>query len=228
MILALLAVVTTQATLGLLTVEHNDLTAGPLYRMISEDRQSQITSWHRWTFYWVILPLIAIHVLANILYGLLKKDPLITGMITGRKPATDYADGTEARIVGRSGRRALLCLVLAAAVVFGTILALGGKYTEPRLPPRRCHIPATRIRFVAPVRLPSAGDSASITRKAPHEHPCRCVAPGERQVARRGRASQQGHHPAGHSRARLHARLQRLVYPQIWEDPERRSRGARL
>jgi cytochrome b len=128
MILALLAVVTTQATLGLLTVEHNDLTAGPLYRLISEDRQPQITSWHRWTFYWLILPLIAIHVLANILYGFLKKDPLITGMITGRKPATDYADGPEARIVGRPGLRALLCLALAAAAVFGTILALGGKY----------------------------------------------------------------------------------------------------
>ncbi len=128
MILALLAAVSTQALLGLFTVEHNDLTAGPLYRLISEDRQQQVSSWHRWIFYWVILPLVAIHVVANHLYGLVKRDPLITGMITGSKPAADYVDGQEARIVSRPMLRALACLIVAAATVFGTILALGGKY----------------------------------------------------------------------------------------------------
>ena len=128
MILALLAVTTAQAVLGLLTVEHNDLTAGPLYRLISEDRQQQITSWHRWMFYWVILPLVAIHILANLLYGLVKKDPLITGMIIGKKPAADYADAQEASITGRPMLRAIACLAVATAAVFGTILALGGKY----------------------------------------------------------------------------------------------------
>jgi cytochrome b len=128
MILALLAAVTTQALLGLFTVEHNDLTAGPLYRLISEDRQQQISSWHRWAFYWVILPLVAIHIVANLLYGLVKRDPLITGMITGRKPAADYADSQEAHIATRPALRALVCLFVAAAAVFGTILALGGKY----------------------------------------------------------------------------------------------------
>jgi cytochrome b len=128
MILALLAAVTTQALLGLFTVEHNDLTAGPLYRLISEDRQQQISSWHRWAFYWVILPLVAIHIVANLLYGLVKRDPLITGMITGRKPAADYADAEEAHIATRPALRALACLVVAAAAVFGSILVLGGKY----------------------------------------------------------------------------------------------------
>lgn len=128
MILALIAVTTAQAFLGLLTVEHNDVTAGPLYRLISEDRQQQIGNWHRWMFYWVILPLVAIHILANVLYGLVKKDPLITGMITGRKPAADYADGQEATISGRPMLRAVACLAVATAAVFGTIVALGGKY----------------------------------------------------------------------------------------------------
>jgi cytochrome b len=128
MILALLGGVTTQALLGLLTVEHNDLTAGPLYRLISEDRQQLVTSWHRWFFYWIILPLIAVHILANALYGLVKKDPLITGMITGKKPAADYADAAEAAISGRPMVRALFCLAAAAAIMFGTIFALGGKY----------------------------------------------------------------------------------------------------
>lgn len=127
MILALFAAVALQAGLGLFTVEHNDLTAGPLYRLISEERQQQISVWHRRWFYYGLLVLIPLHVLANIGYGLLKRDPLITGMITGTKPEADYADAREARIVPRAGLRALLCLAAAAAVVFGAIFALGGK-----------------------------------------------------------------------------------------------------
>jgi hypothetical protein len=37
MILVLLAAVTAQAVSGLFVVEHNDATAGPLYRLISEE-----------------------------------------------------------------------------------------------------------------------------------------------------------------------------------------------
>ena len=43
MILLLLAAVTAQAVSGLFTVEHNDLTAGPLYRLVSEEGQKAIT-----------------------------------------------------------------------------------------------------------------------------------------------------------------------------------------
>ena len=117
-----------QAVLGLLTVEHNDLTAGPLYRLISEDRQKVVTGWHVWFFYWVILALVPIHVIANLWYGLAKKEPLITAMITGRKPAAAYLDAPQATIVARPMLRALVCLVVAAALVFGTIYGvLGGK-----------------------------------------------------------------------------------------------------
>jgi hypothetical protein len=49
-------------------------------------------------------------------------------MITGSKPAADYADAEQAAITGRPMQRAFVCLVVAAAAVFGTILALGGKY----------------------------------------------------------------------------------------------------
>ena len=99
MILALLGAVTAQAVLGLFTVEHNDITAGPLYRLISEERQKVITGWHTWLFYWVILALVPIHILANLWYGLAKKEPLITAMITGKKPAAAYEDAPEAVLV---------------------------------------------------------------------------------------------------------------------------------
>jgi cytochrome b len=127
MIFALLGAVTAQAMLGLFTVEHNDITAGPLYRLISEERQKVITGWHTWWFYWVILALVPIHILANLWYGLAKKEPLITAMITGNKPAEAYEDAPEAMIVARPLLRALVCLLVAAALVFGTIFALGGK-----------------------------------------------------------------------------------------------------
>jgi len=130
MILALLAVVGTQATLGLFTVEHNDSGAyGPLYRMVSEATWKLLSRWHRWIFYWVLLPLIGAHFTANLLYGLVRKDPLITAMITGRKPAGDYEDLAEVEIVARPMLRALVCLFLAAAIVFGGIVALGGRLT---------------------------------------------------------------------------------------------------
>ena len=127
MILALLGAVTVQAVLGLFTVEHNDITAGPLYRLVSEEGQTLISHWHRWLFYWVILALVAMHVLANIWYSLAKKEPLITAMITGKKPAAAYLDAPEAVLVARPLLRALLCLIVSAALVFGTIFALGGK-----------------------------------------------------------------------------------------------------
>ena len=59
----------------------------------------------------MILALVPIHILANFWYGLAKKEPLITAMVTGKKPAADYLDAPEAEIVGRPMLRALVCLV---------------------------------------------------------------------------------------------------------------------
>jgi cytochrome b len=109
MILALLAAVAAQAVSGLLAVEHNDLTAGPLYRLASEETQKAVTTWHTSFFYWWVFLLVPIHVVANFWYGLAKKEPLITAMVTGRKPVADYLDAPEAVISGRPMLRALLC-----------------------------------------------------------------------------------------------------------------------
>jgi cytochrome b len=128
MILALLGAVAMQAVSGLFSVEHNDLTAGPLYRLVPEEKRELVTAWHTWWFYWVVLALASVHVLANLWYGLAKKEPLTTAMITGRKPAAAYLDAPEAVIVARPLLRAFVCLVLATALVLGTIVALGGKF----------------------------------------------------------------------------------------------------
>jgi hypothetical protein len=62
-----------------------------------------------------------------VLYGLVRKDPLIRAMVTGKKPAAPFEDQHEAAFVANPNLRALACLGVAIAVVFGAIAGLGGK-----------------------------------------------------------------------------------------------------
>jgi cytochrome b len=127
MILALLTAVFAQGFIGLFLVEHNDTTWGPLYKLASEATQKRLLSWHLWAYFWILLPLIGMHIAANIFYGAVKKDPLITGMVTGKKPAADYEDGREVVIAANVWLRALASLALAAVLVLGGIKLFGGR-----------------------------------------------------------------------------------------------------
>lgn len=128
MVVALLALLLVQAGLGLFTVEHNDLTAGPLYRFVDEAAQKDISRWHRWLFETVTIVFVGAHVLANVVYSVFFKQPLIRAMVTGRKPADDYVDELQADVVARPLVRAGLCLVISAVLVIGGIWAIGGKF----------------------------------------------------------------------------------------------------
>lgn len=125
MILALLTVLIAQAGLGLFTTEHNDLASGPLARFAPEAWEKPIRRWHHFMFENVLLPLAGLHILANVLYGVVKRDPLIRAMVTGSKPAADYADSNGA--VTNAGVRALVCLGVAVAIVLGGITVAGGR-----------------------------------------------------------------------------------------------------
>lgn len=127
MVLALLAALATIAGFGLFATDDNDLVGGPLYRLVSEQQNVRAARLHDQVFHLVLLPLVVLHIAVNVLYTLLKRDPLIQAMVTGRKPAARYADAPEATIAPRPLLRALLCLIAAAAIVFGGILALGGR-----------------------------------------------------------------------------------------------------
>ena len=127
MILGLLCLVALQGALGLMTVEHNDVTWGPLYKLLSADNQKRVLYWHVRGFNWFILPLVGLHILANSLYALIKKDPLIRAMITGKKPAAAYEDQREAQLATALGARAVLAFAMAVAIVLGGIVSLGGK-----------------------------------------------------------------------------------------------------
>jgi cytochrome b len=126
MILALLSAVAVQGMLGLFSLEHNELVAGPLKRLIAHELSEKVTKWHVW-FFNVILAMVALHITANVLYGLVKKDPLIRAMVTGRKPAEVYEDQSEAQIVPAVGMKAFVSLLIAGCIVFGGIVLAGGR-----------------------------------------------------------------------------------------------------
>ena len=127
MVLALLVILIAEAGLGLFVVDRDELANGPLYKLIDPTLLPAVRHWHRFIFYRVILPLAGLHILANAYYQFVKRDPLIRAMITGQKPAGSYEDQADASEPGPSPARALLCLSVSAAFVFGTIIALGGK-----------------------------------------------------------------------------------------------------
>lgn len=138
MILALLALVALQGILGLFATEHNSVMWGPLAILISDESSAWYGEIHSWMFEAVLLVVIAIHVIANILYRVVKKDQLIEAMVIGTKPAADYED--QAAIAGATAAdrpatatppgtmlRAFVCLVVAIAIFAGGIIGAGGK-----------------------------------------------------------------------------------------------------
>lgn len=142
MIVALLGLVAFQGVLGLFATEHNYVTWGPLSNLVDEKTSETLTKRHGWLFHNVLLLFIAAHITVNILYRLVKKDPLIEAMVIGSKPQADYIDQDVAidssdAVAGKApspnsqtstNLRALLCLALAIAIFVGTVLGLGGKF----------------------------------------------------------------------------------------------------
>jgi cytochrome b len=85
MSLALIAIVATQGVLGLIATEHNYVTWGPLSALAGSDEASiELAKWHTWMFNGVLLWFISLHVAANVLYRVLKKDRLIEAIVTGK------------------------------------------------------------------------------------------------------------------------------------------------
>lgn len=126
MVLVLLALVATQGMLGLFSLEHNEITAGPLKRLISDEAAAVVTSIHVKGFK-IILAFACLHVLANVGYSLISGDPLIKAMVTGKKPVATYVDAPEMVPASAVTLRAALVLAVAIAIVFGGIKLAGGR-----------------------------------------------------------------------------------------------------
>lgn len=132
MILALLGLVGSQAVAGLFTADSNGIFGGPFanYDPFSDPTPLQrlLSRYHHRAFD-LLLVFVAVHVGVNLFYQFVKRDPIVAAMITGCKPVEPFADQAEMTPAPRQALRALACLVLAAALVLGTIKAFGGSLT---------------------------------------------------------------------------------------------------
>ncbi|MFN3712390.1 MAG: cytochrome b/b6 domain-containing protein [Alcanivoracaceae bacterium] len=124
-VMAMLAVLGFQSVSGLFAFDDIAF-GGPLRRAVSSEWSSRITGWHSGGE-WLILGLIALHLAAVFFYLLVRRDNLITPMISGRKR------GAEGDAAGAVRWWALLL----AFVVVGAVLwvANGGLLPPPAPPP---------------------------------------------------------------------------------------------
>ncbi|KAA3654519.1 MAG: cytochrome B [Proteobacteria bacterium] len=131
-VVAMLLVLCAQAASGL--VANDDIAFnGPLYAAVSKELSDALTGWHR-RGEWAVLILIGLHLAAVLFYTVVKKEPLLRPMLTGRKPVARPQPATE-----RGGVRALiLALAAAGALVW---LANGGLLPPPP-PPAALDTPA--------------------------------------------------------------------------------------
>lgn len=118
MVLVLLGLLLAQAVTGLFTYDQI-FTYGPLARQVSEATRDAASSWHVFLVN-IILAAVALHVLAVVLYRVVKGHRLARAMVTGRK--TLPAEVPAPRIGSPALALALLALsagVVAAIAWFG-------------------------------------------------------------------------------------------------------------
>ena len=87
-VVALLGLVAVVVGLGLFASDEDGLYAGPLAHLIDPDLSEELTDLHEDSFD-VLLVLIAIHVAAIVYYRLIKRDDLLTPMVTGVREAPE-------------------------------------------------------------------------------------------------------------------------------------------
>jgi len=89
MVLVLLLALLAQVTTGLFS-NADGITDGPLAHHLSRAASDQATTIHGLIFYYGLLVLIGLHIVAVLAYALLKRQDLVRPMVTGRKrlPAT--------------------------------------------------------------------------------------------------------------------------------------------
>jgi cytochrome b len=115
MVMALLVVLLAQAGTGLFANDGLRFN-GPLAAQISSGLSDRLSSLHGMVFN-VILLLVWLHIVAVLFYRCVRGENLIAAMIGGRKPRPEVP--ADARLEFAPHRRALLWLVLAAALVYG-------------------------------------------------------------------------------------------------------------
>lgn len=113
-VVVMLAALGIQTGLGLFASDEDGIWYGPL---ASTDLESAHTIAERHeTFFWILVALIALHVLAILYYLLAKRDNLVTPMITGRGRAGEAGQAMVPAPLWRFGLAGLLAVALTLAI----------------------------------------------------------------------------------------------------------------
>jgi cytochrome b len=120
MIFALLGLITLQILTGFFTTDDISVD-GPFYYLLPSI-SGLAGKIHHLGFkaIWICA---VIHILANLYYQFIKKQPLISAMVTGQMRAADYVDLKENS--SYSSIRAIVFLIFSASFVFGTLYVFG-------------------------------------------------------------------------------------------------------
>ena len=89
-VVAMLLLLCVQVGIGLFVTDEDGLNSGPLSHLISYESARILAERHETIFY-ILLAFIALHVVAILYYLVVKRDNLVTPMVTGRRAAP--ADG---------------------------------------------------------------------------------------------------------------------------------------
>jgi cytochrome b len=127
MVMALLLGLLLQGVAGLFSADTDEGTvSGPLANLAPDKWVDRATAFHH---FWinVLLVLVALHVLAALIYLVWKRQNLIGAMFTGHKPLDDVIAPGEPRpaLSFASGRVAIVLFVACAVVVY-CIVRVGG------------------------------------------------------------------------------------------------------
>lgn len=123
-VLALLGVITFQVTTGLFSNDDIAFT-GPLAAAVSSDTSTWLSGWHR-RMEWVIYGLVALHVVAVVFYVTVKREDIVTPMVTG------YRATRVPHPPARGG--GVVAFVVALLFAAGSVWATSGVFVEPPAP----------------------------------------------------------------------------------------------
>jgi cytochrome b len=121
-VFALLGFLALQVASGLVA-DDEIANVGPLNRFVSGRIASQATHWHKDYGQWILLTLVALHIVAILYYLLGKKKNLVRPMIVGDK---SLPLGTPAASDNGASRLLALLLAVICAGCVGWVASLGG------------------------------------------------------------------------------------------------------
>lgn len=116
--LVLLGAMLAQVSMGLFAGDPYDGMTGPLNPLVGVLTADTITELHE-TFFWVIVGLVGLHLSAITFYAAVKRNDLISPMVSGQRPPMQGVAGIGAMPWGRG------LLSIAAAAVFALWVAYG-------------------------------------------------------------------------------------------------------